>query len=121
MVIKKKNHLGLEVALGTTALATAAATYYFFGKDGAKHRNKATTWAHKAKKDVVQELQKLKNVSEQNYKTTVKKVITKYKKFEKENPKEFAMISTQLQSQWKNIQKHLPKSVKAGLKKKARS
>ncbi|MEJ0021635.1 MAG: hypothetical protein WDN47_03565 [Candidatus Doudnabacteria bacterium] len=107
----KNKHLVLKTGLGLAAVATAAATYYFFGKDGAKHRKSAAAWMNKAKREVVAEIRKLKEINEKNYNLAAQKVMKKYQKFQKENPEAYAMLAKELKANWSKIKKHLPKKV----------
>ncbi len=113
----KNKHLVLKAGLGIAAVAAAAGTYYFFGKDGKKHRAKAATWVDHAKKDVVKEVSKLKNVSERSYTQAVNKIITKYKKLQKDHPEEVKALSQKLVADWKKIEKHLPVPAKTAVRK----
>jgi hypothetical protein len=112
MATKKNNHLVLKAGLGVAAIAAAAATYYFFGKDGAKHRKSARVWVNRAKKDVLTEVKKLKNVNEKTYNHIAAKVLAKYAKFKKENPEAYALLAKEFKTHWPKIAKHLPASAK---------
>jgi gas vesicle protein len=108
----KKNHLFLKTGLGVAAVAAAAGAYYFFGQNGDKHRKSAQAWVDKAKKDVLVEIKKLKNLNEQTYNSVAGKVLDKYAKFKKENPETFALLTKELKNHWPNIKKHLPKPIR---------
>ena len=114
----KQNNAGLKAALGLAGIAAAAGAYYFFGKNGKKHRQSAKAWMDKARREIVAELHKLKSVSSASYAKAAASVINRYKKFQKENPREFAKLSAELKGQWQNIQKHLPR-LKSPVKKRA--
>ncbi len=104
----KNRHLVLKAGLGAAALAATAGAYYFFGKDGAKHRKSAQVWVNRAKKDVLAEVKKLKNVNEKTYNTAAAKVMKKYAKFQKENPEAYALLAKEFKTHWPKIKKHLP-------------
>lgn len=103
----KDKHLVLKAGLGAAAIAAAAGAYYFFGKGGAKHRAKALVWANRAKKDVLTEVKKLKNVSQKSYNLAVTKVMKRYAKFQKENPEAYALLIKEVRAHWPKIAKHL--------------
>jgi hypothetical protein len=107
----KKKHLALKTGLGIAAVAAAAGAYYFFGPKAKQNRRKASAWANKAKKELLTEIAKLKAVSNSSYAAATSRIMKKYKKFQSEHPEEFAKLSAEMKSQWKNIQKHLPKSM----------
>lgn len=109
----RTKRLALKAGLGVAAIAAAAGAYYFFGKEGKKHRKKAEVWVSKAKRDVIQELKKLKTVSAKTYKQTVQKVAGKYKKLASEHPEEIQYLTDKLTADWKKIEKHLPREVKS--------
>lgn len=104
----KNKHLVLKAGLGAAAIAAVAGAYYFFGKDGAKHRAAAQVWVSRAKKDVLAEVKKLKNVNEKTYKSVTAKVMAKYAKFKKENPEAYALLAKEFKTHWPKIKKHLP-------------
>src|SRR6185503_20137966 len=108
----KNNHLVLKAGLGVAAVAAAAGAYYFFGKDGAKHRKAGKAWVIKAQKEVLAEVKKLKEVNEKTYNTVTTKVLAKYAKFKKDNPEAYALLAKEFKTHWPKIAKHLPKSVK---------
>ncbi len=105
----KNNGLALKAGLGIAAAAAAAGAYYFFGKQGAKHRKSAAVWASRAKKEVLAEVKKLKDVNERTYGIAVAKAMKKYKKFQKENPEAYALLEKEFKTHWPKISRHLPK------------
>lgn len=106
-MVTKNKHLVLKAGLGVAALAATAGAYYFFGKDGAKHRKSAQSWVSSAKKDVLAEVKKLKVINEKTYSTVATKVMKKYQKFQKENPEAYALLIKEFKSHWPKIKKHL--------------
>lgn len=117
----KNKHLVLKAGLGVAAVVAAAGAYYFFGKDGAKHQKSAQAWVARAKKDVLAELKKAKGMSEKTYNTTVAKVMTKYQKFQKENPEAYALLVKELKSHWPKIAKHISASTSKSVVSRAKS
>src|SRR5882724_10960557 len=95
---KKKNGLVVKTGLGIAAAAAAAAgAYYFLASPAAKkHRKEAKVWANRAKQDLVAQMKKMKTISEKSYGAAASQVIAKYKKFQKQHPKEFAAVSKEL-------------------------
>ncbi len=117
MTEKKNNHTGLKVGLGLAAIAAAGGAYYLMGKDGKKRRAKAAAWVDEAKKELAKKVEAIKDMSQEIYSETVDKVLLKYKKFQKENPEEFAKLISELKGHWKYIQEHLADKKQIELKK----
>lgn len=114
--MNKKTKTNVAVGVGLAAIAAlAAGGYFLYGKDGAKNRKKIRSWMLKAKGEVLEGVEKMKNVSEAEYNTVVEKVASKYKAFKNVDPREFEDMVRELRGHWKNIKK----SITATPKKKA--
>lgn len=102
---KKQKKLAVGVGVGLTALAaaTAAGTYFFGGKKGAKNRAKVSKWADDAKKDVVKQLKGLEKVTKTSYAQAVDAVVAKYKQAKKIDPKELLAVAGELKGHWDAI------------------
>ena len=109
------NHRSLSTAAkagigaGIAALAAAAAgAYYFYGsKHAAKNRKAMKSWAVKAKGEVMEKLENLKDVSEKSYHKAVNDVVAKYKKLKNIDPKELAALTAELRNSWARISAHV--------------
>ncbi len=118
----KKETTGAKVAVGAgiAALAAfAAAGYFLYGKDGAKNRKKVRGWMLKAKGEVLEGVEKMKDVSEADYKALVDKVGAKYKAVKSIDPAEVEAMVRELHGHWKNIKKSIspaPKKKKVAKK-----
>jgi len=95
---KKGMSTGSVVAIGAGVAALAAASYYFFGPEGQKHRKTAKGWMLKMKAEVVEKMEKAKEMSQSVYDSIVDSVAKKYVK----NP-EVGMMVDMLKKQWKGI------------------
>lgn len=114
---KKKNYGAIKstVAVGV-ALAAAAGAYFLYGtKEGRKQKKKIQGWAVKAKGEVLEKLEGMKDVNEATYKQVVASVLSKYKKLKKDHSKEIDAVSKELVGHWKNLKKTL-KNLKTGKK-----
>lgn len=112
-----KKHGGIKL-LGLAAVAAAAAgAYYFYGKDGVKNRKAVKSWAMKAKAEVMENLEKLTDVSETTYNKTVDQVLAKYKKVKSVAPKELSDLQKELKSHWKSVKSEVEKAAKKITKK----
>lgn len=106
----------LAIGAGLAAVAgLAAAGYFLYGKDGAKNRKKIKSWMLKAKAEVLEGVEKMKDVTEAEYHMVVDKVHAKYKALKNVDPAELEMMIKELRNHWKNIKK----SITATPKKKA--
>jgi hypothetical protein len=95
---------GIGAGLAALAAATAAGAYYFYGsKDANKHRKQMKGWAIKARGEVVERLENMKNMTEESYDKAVGQVMDKYKKVKSINPAEVAALAQDLRRHWKNI------------------
>ena len=118
----KKATTGAKVAVGAgiAALAAfAAAGYFLYGKDGAKNRKKVRGWMLKAKGEVLEGVEKMKDVSEADYKLIVDKVGAKYKAVKNIDPAEVEAMVRELHGHWKNIKKTISHAPKKKVAKKA--
>jgi hypothetical protein len=114
---KKGKKIVSEVGAGiaaATAVALAGVFLVYGSKDAAKNRKKIKGWMLKAKGDVLDQLEKMKEVSEETYQTTVDKVTAKYKTLKNVDPAELQAMVKDMKSHWKNIVKEISpkKSVK---------
>ena len=113
---------GAKVAVGlgvAAAAAFAAAGYFLYGKDGAKNKKKVRGWMLKAKGEVLEGVEKLKDVTEEEYKAIVDKVGSKYQAVKNIDPAELATMTRELHGYWKNIKKSItpaPKKKKVSKK-----
>ena len=57
-----------------------AGAYFLYGKDGAKNRKKIRSWSLKMKADVMDQIEKLKDVTEESYSMVIDQVAEKYSK-----------------------------------------
>jgi hypothetical protein len=106
----KKSTTGTAVAVGAglaTLAAFAAAGYFLYGKNGAKNRKKVKGWMLKAKGEVLEGVEKLKDVTEDQYAIIVEKVGAKYKAIKSIDPKEVDTMVRELRGHWKNIKKSI--------------
>jgi hypothetical protein len=112
-VIQKNKKEGKKaLAISAGFVAVVAAGLFLFGKDGKAHRAKLKGWAIKAKGEVVEGIESLKEVSKENYEKVVDKVIAKYKKSKKLTLSEVEKIERELKKHWKTIEQEVsPKIV----------
>lgn len=118
-----KTTTGTKVAIGAgvAALAAfAAAGFFLYGKDGAKNRKKVRGWMLKAKGEVLEGVEKLKDVTEEQYTMIVDKVGAKYKTVKNIDPEEVEVMMKELRGHWKNIKKSISPAPKKKVAKKVK-
>lgn len=117
----KKVSTGEKVAIGAGLAALAgfaAAGYFLYGKDGAKNRKKVRGWMLKAKGEVLEAVEKMKDVSEEEYAMILDKVGAKYKNIKNIDPAEVEVMVKELRGHWKNIKKSISPAPKKKVAKK---
>jgi hypothetical protein len=104
----------VEMAVGIGALAAlAAGAYFLYGtKDGAKKRVKIKGWMLKAKGEVMEKLENLKNIDEASYNAIVNTVMKKYENMKDVQKPEVVALFMDIKKHWKNIKKHLGETKK---------
>jgi hypothetical protein len=103
---KKKSGNGLEVGLALAGLAAVAGGVFLYGTDAGKKKRKAIRgWVLKAKGEVIEKLETLKEVNEENYHKVVDAVEKKYKAVKSVAPEELAEVVADLKKSWKSIVK----------------
>jgi hypothetical protein len=91
-----------KVAIGVgAALALAAASYYFFGPNGKKNRNKLKGWMIRMKGEIVEKMEKAKDMTESAYHNIVDAVAARYKNAVAEG--DLAGFVADLKKQWKGF------------------
>lgn len=102
----KKSGNGLEVGLALAGLAAVAGGVFLYGTDAGKKKRKAIKgWVLKAKGEVIEKLETLKEVNEENYHKVVDAVEKKYKTVKSVAPEELAEVIADLKKSWKSIVK----------------
>ena len=103
-----KEVIGVSIA----ALAAAAAgAYYLYGsKEGKAHRRTVKSWMLKAKAEVMDEIENMKEVNEGTYKQAIAKVAKKYKDVKGMDRAELAALVATLHGHWKDIKGEIKKA-----------
>ena len=118
-VSAKNTDKGLEVSLAIAGLATVAGAVFLYGTDAGKKKRKAIKgWMLKAKGEVIEKLENLKEINEDNYNKIVDSVEAKYKALKNVAPEDLQEVVADLKKSWKHILK-IAKTEAAPKKKKA--
>lgn len=118
-----KSGNGVEIGMAVAGLTAIAGAVFLYGTDaGKKKRKQIKGWTLKAKGEVMEKLENLKEVNEDTYHKVVDAVTSKYKTLKTVAPAEFEEVVSDLKKSWKHIVKLAkPKAApkKAVAKKKA--
>ena len=112
---KNTNNIGKIIAIGAGAAAITAAGYFFFCLNGPKNRKVMKGWMIKMKGDVVEKIEKVKDVTEDTYHNIVDTVAKSY--VGSGSKAEVEMLAKELKSHWKSISKKGVSKVKKAVKK----
>ncbi len=97
--------LGLGLGI-TAAVAAAAGGYFLYGsKNAAKNRKAVKSWALKAKADVLEGLEKAKNMSQEEYEQLVETVVAGYALAKSASKAELSDFKKEMKDHWKGIVK----------------
>jgi len=96
----------VKVAVIGASLAGLAATAYFlFGPKGKKHRQHAKAWAIKMKGEVVEKLEKAREITEPVYWQIIDTVAKDYKQGKKATRPEIDALAKDLKKHWSAMSK----------------
>ena len=111
MATKKDNNSDAKIAIGVGAgmlAALSAGAYYLYGtKDASKKRTKIRGWVLKAKGEMMEKLENLKEVNEEAYNSLISNVTKKYKGVKNIDPVEVESLISDFKKHWKNIKKDI--------------
>ncbi len=105
---KNKISKGKVVALGASAIALAASTYYFFGPLGKIHRTKALGWMIRMKGEIIEKIEEAGEMTKEGYNKIVDSVLDTYITAGKIAKPELQTFANNLKKQWKHILETLP-------------
>jgi hypothetical protein len=112
----KKTAVGTGVAL---VAATAIGAYMLYGSKGAeKRRKQVRSWMLKAKGEVLDKLEKAKEVNESAYFNIVDTVAKKYAAISNVDRRELTEMADELKDHWRNIKAQLGEGNKKAAKRK---
>jgi gas vesicle protein len=115
---KPSQNNGTLLGLAGLAVAGIAGAYFLYGKNGAKNRKKIATWTLHAKADVLEKLEKTKEVSQETFHMAVDEIATKYgTKFKNVSAEDVTAFAKDLKKHWKDIKSELTPKKKPVAKK----
>jgi hypothetical protein len=113
---KKNGKFGAGFVLGAGAVAALATGYFLYGPKGKEHRKQVRAWTVKAKGEVLQELERMKNVSKESYDQVIDKTTKRYEKVKDISQDEADKLNKELKRYWSDIKKEAANGVQDGKK-----
>jgi hypothetical protein len=111
MATKSKSHVLADVGIfAAGAVAAAAGTLFLYGKNAKHNRKSVRGWMVKAKGEILDEMEQMREMNREGYDVLVDKVTRAYGKLKHVNQKDLQNITKELKSHWKEISKQLAKS-----------
>lgn len=102
---RKKDTTGGGLGLAVALIGAAAAGFFLYGPKGAENRKKIRGWTLKAKGEVLEKIEKAKEVTDESYTEIVDTVTAKYAKLKDVGQEEADMLNRELKRHWKAIKK----------------
>ncbi len=106
MAKKNSNNVAAEIGLAVASVAAAAGAVFLFGTKAGKQKQKQVkAWSLKAKAEVLEKIEKMKEVNEEAYNKVVDAVTEKYAKVKDIEGTEVQALVADLKKSWKDIKK----------------
>ncbi len=103
--------------IGAGVLAAAAGVYFLYGsKDATKNRKVIKGWVLRAKGEVIDALENVREVNEEKYHAAIDKVMKKYAQMKSIDPKEVEALGKDMKRHWKSFKGDLVKVTKVSKK-----
>lgn len=100
---KKKSLFSTGVLVGAGLVSAIAGGIFLYGPEGKTNRKKIKAWTLKAKGEVLAEIEKMKDVSQDKYEKVVDKVVAKYSKLKDVGETEAVKLGRELKKHWKTV------------------
>ncbi len=91
--------IGLAVA--------AAGAYFLYGKRGAKMRAKTAGWALQLKGEILEKMEKMKEVDQDAFESLVEQTAARYGRVKRVSGAELKHVTQELKSAWSHIGRQL--------------
>lgn len=103
-----RNRAGSGIAL-VAAAAAAAGAYFLYGKNGPRNRQKVRGWAVRVRGEVLERMEKMKEMNEGAYQGIIQSVARRYETLKNVDPAELGQLVSELKSYWQNISAQIKK------------
>ena len=109
----KSTGVSTAAVIGGIAAAAAVGGYFLYNNKDAQKKVKAVKgWVLKAKGEVLEKVEKLKEVNQDLYHKAIDAVLAKYQSLSHIDTTEVAKVAKELKSHWKAVQSELSQSSK---------
>ncbi|MGC9069923.1 MAG: hypothetical protein ACP5IO_01260 [Elusimicrobiales bacterium] len=99
-----------KIAAGAiTAAIVACAIYFLSGERGKKNRERIKNFSLEIKREVLERMKALKEITKQDYIRIVDEIADKYKRLKKVSEKELLKIIKSIKDGWKHIEREISK------------
>ncbi len=92
----------IGAGIGLAAVAAAGA-YFLYGKRGAKNRELISGWTLQLKGEVLEKMEKLKEINQPSFDRLVDETAERYGRVKRISASELAQIRSELKSAWTHI------------------
>jgi hypothetical protein len=100
-----KGGVGAGLALAGAIAGAALGAYFLYGPEGKKNKRKVQGWMLKAKGEVLEQVEKAKELDKEAYETIVTKVADRYGKLKNVDMREVALLVAELRSHWNKVKR----------------
>ena len=101
----QNNNAGTAAGITVGVAAVGAIAYLLFGPDGKKNQKIVKGWAVKMKGEIMEELEKMEEISGPTYEKIIDKVGEKYKKIKNVDLEDVVTEINNFKKNWKEIEK----------------
>ncbi len=91
------------IMIGAGVAALAATAYFFFGPNGKKNQKHAKAWAIKMKAEIIDQLERAKEITKPVYDEIIDAVATDYVSSKKASQEEIGGLVKDLKQHWKTF------------------
>lgn len=116
----KSSHKGVLTLTAALVAGAAVGTYFLYGsKNAKKYRSNVKSWIFKAKGEVIEAIEKLEDVTEDQYHMIIDRVTAKYESMPHVDMSDIKKLKDDLKKHWVEIVKtaHSKKKTRASKKK----
>ena len=113
MAKKQTGGAGVGLVVAAAVAAAGAGAYWLYGsEDASKHRKIAKSWMLKARGEVLEGVEKLRDIDKDKYMQIVDTVMKRYKAMSGVTAAEVAHMANDFKDSWKHMQQEATKAKK---------
>ena len=101
----KSTNKGGVTGLATALVGAVAAGFYLYGPEGAQARVKIKAWSLKARAEVLEQIEKARDISDESYAELVDRVTARYGKLKTVGEVEALKLNKELKRHWRAIKR----------------